>query len=151
MGTKRFRPTVVLITALLIGIFSIDTHAVTLDVYNDINISNYSGTGEKLANALIKEGSGINILAGSSQFQGNFDNSPIFLIEGDSGCGVECGDDGELDKYGSASFFSDLNLGSTGSTNFVLPDGILLSWGVFWVAGELQKENEINICFSCYI
>ncbi len=134
MGISKFSPARVLPIALLTGLFSVGAQAVTFDLYNDIN--GYSGTGEELATALTSGASGINLIAGSSAFQGNFDNAIELGEEG----GLANGCDGEIEcegppidyssaDYGSASFYSNLNFGSIGGTDFVLPDGILLTSG----------------------
>lgn len=126
MDTARFIPALALSAVLAVGLYSENAHAVVFDLYNDIN--GYSGTGEELAVALTNSGSGLHIVAGSSQFQGNFDNS---ASAGLGDCGIECGvaPIDPTQPYGSASLFSGLNLGSVGDTDFVLPDGILLTSG----------------------
>ncbi|MCP3848641.1 MAG: PEP-CTERM sorting domain-containing protein [Gammaproteobacteria bacterium] len=106
-----------LLTSLLLS----SAQATTFDPYNDINPAAYSGTGEELSVALTGADNGIHLVSGSSSFQGNFDGS-----QGGNFDGPEEGFGGE---YGSASFFSNLDFGSVGETDFVLPEGILLTSG----------------------
>ena len=130
---SKTHPIPALLSGLIIGLLSQNASAVTYDIYNDYDDddlgneipSEFTGTGEELANALISDGSGITYVANSSAFQGNFDDT-------------EYPDDFEPSAstdydYGSASLFYDLNMGTiddsgTGDT-FSLPNGVLLTSG----------------------
>ena len=125
-------------------------NATMYDVYNPDG--GYAGDGSELAAALVTPGSGITIVNNSSQFQGNFGDSGFGDYGGDYG--GEFGDDGGpvlLNNFntefpfdddipfedepfgdpsaGSAAFFSDLDFGTAGGHDFVLPNGILLTSG----------------------
>jgi len=130
---ERNIKSVIIAAAVSAAIFTGSVQATTFDLYNDINYGAGFADGAELADALLTPGSGVNIIGGSSQFQGNFDN---FLGGGGDGGEFPDGGDGDfpvgaaaVGDYGSASFFHDLNLGSAGGTDFVLPDGILLTSG----------------------
>lgn len=141
MGLKQKISKLVLSSSIALVLSSTSAYAITFDLYNDLAEPAFSGTGEELAQALITSGSGINLVSGSSVFQGNFDGGGFPIDEGDfpivegpdggTGEGTDLGDQVLLGSqpYGSASIYQDLNFGSSGGTDFVLPDGILLTSG----------------------
>ncbi|MBV1876613.1 MAG: choice-of-anchor L domain-containing protein [Pseudomonadales bacterium] len=116
--------------------------ATTYQVYTFTDEALFSGNGDELAAALLSDDSGINIVDNSEAFQGNFGF-------GNTGGGEEGGYGGEGPFFGneelfgdddfefpsedngngSAAFFTDLDFGTSGGTDFILPDGILLTSG----------------------
>ncbi len=131
-----------LLVGVLASMHGAGAMAVTFDVYNDINPAGYIGDGSELAAALVTTGGGITIVNGSEEFQGNFDNSTAVGDAFDGDPALICGDDPNClaefvdipppspdTDYGSAAIYTDLNFGSIDDTDFVLPDGILLTSG----------------------
>ena len=126
---------------LTLALWATSANATVFELYNDLGP--YLGNGSELAEALVTPGSGINVINGSELFQGNFDGTPVFPPDEFPGDGPfpDFPPDPDFplppdpdtsfgpDDYGSASFFSGLNFGSADGTDFVLPDGILLTSG----------------------
>jgi len=130
MGFSRFKAAYILPAAMIAGLCSANVQAANFELYNDVN--GYLGDGSELAAALITPESGINLILDSSQFQGNFDNGLLGDGGDFGGCEIGCDAPGDFvgsQAYGSASFFSGLDFGSIGDTDFTLPDGILLTSG----------------------
>ena len=126
--------------------------ATTYQVYNPTDPAGFSGNGDELAAALLSLNSGITIASNSAQFQGNFGeggfNEGGFdegdFPEGDFPNGdFPEGDSGDED-FGSAAFFTGLNFGSVEGTDFVLPDGILLTSG----SADLNHNTNSESGFS---
>jgi len=116
-------------------------HATDFEVYNTAN--GYMGDGSELAEALLAVDSRITIIQNSVQFMGSMDGSSTHPPSGG-----EDGDASEIDGWssgeinnefssGSAAFYSNLNFGTIGDVDFVLPDGILLTSG----NADLPVEN----------
>jgi len=103
--------------------------AVTFELYHQEN--GFIGDGSELAGVLATD-SAISIVEGSSAFQGNFDSSGGGEFEFDGEEFPEIAPAavvGNVTDGASASFFTDLNFGTAGGADFVLPDGILLTSG----------------------
>lgn len=113
--------------ALSCLLLSTQAQAIVYNVYNNTDPA-YLGDGSELVDALVTPGSGINVMPDSAAFQGNFSDPSL---GGEFLAGVEVVEPtiAADNSYGSAAFYTDLNFGSLDGTDFVLPDGILLTSG----------------------
>jgi hypothetical protein len=123
--------------------------ATTYQVYNPTDPAGFSGNGDELAAALLSLNSGITIDPASAQFQGNFgeggfDEVEVEFDEGPIPNDVVLDNDFANEDFGSAAIFTGLNFGSVGGTDFVLPDGILLTSG----SADLNHNTNSESGFS---
>lgn len=110
--------------ALLISLLATSSaaNATSYKLYNVDN--NFRGDGSELVDALLEQDDTINVVAGSSRFQGRFEPSEEFNFSAQND-----GNQQSNPTYGSASIYQDLDFGSANGVSYSMDDGILLSSG----------------------